>query len=432
MRHVEATDRPVRSRYRWVVFAALALTYLLVFTQRTGPGVISNQLQARFGVSSAVLGTMASVQYFLYMILQVPIGAFADRLGPERLFITGAVLDGLGTVVFSGAPDFAWLLVGRALVGAGDALIWINIVLIVGRWFAAQEFGGILGFIGTFGNVGALLATIPFAAWVSASGWRGPFCLLGVLLLLVAASDLLALRPGARRRRPVESSLHVERIPLSQTLNIVVRERISWATFLCHFGVMGSYLGFTGLWAVPVFMDMYHISRPTAAQFVLVGFIGAILGGPVVGYISDRFGERRRPYIVLQALATLAWLVVPLWGGHPPQWMSYLVLFVLGFGCGGSLLTFATIRDATPASRSGVTSGFANMGGFLSAVLLPVLFGAVLDAVNPTHVVPGPARGYALAFLAPALFSACGVLGSCLLPKSQRAGRRVLEAEEGV
>jgi MFS family permease len=414
-----------RSRYRWVVFCALAFTYLVIFSQRTGPGVIANQLQAQFGVSSAILGTMASVQYFLYMVLQVPIGAFADRIGPERLLILGTALDGAGTVMFSLAPNFSWLLVGRALVGAGDAFIWINIVLIVGKWFAAEEFGGILGLIGTFGNLGAVLASIPFAAWVSAAGWRGPFLILGVLLLVFAVGNAFLLQrtwvPWRTTVQPVPA-LRVQRIPLLLTLKRVVRDQVSWATFLCHFGIMGSYLGFTGLWAVPVFMTMYHMSRAAAAQFILVGFIGAIVGGPVVGYISDKFGQRKRPYIALQSIATLAWFSVSLTGGHPPEWLSFVIVFVLGFGCGGSLLTFATIRDATPQERAGVTSGFANMGGFLSAVLLPVVFGAVIDTVNPTHVSGAPAeRAYLYAFLVPTILSLMGVLGSCLLPGKSTA-----------
>ncbi len=422
---MEMTLSQPRSRYRWVVFCALAVTYLVIFSQRTGPGVIANQLQAQFGVSSAVLGTMASVQYFLYMVLQVPIGAFADRIGPERLLILGTALDGAGTVMFSMAPSFSYLLVGRALVGAGDAFIWINMVLIVGKWFAAEEFGGVLGLIGTFGNLGAILASMPLAAWVSAVGWRGPFLILGLLLLLIAVANAFALQrtwvPWRTTVLPVPA-LRVQRIPLLQTLKRVVRDQVSWATFLCHFGVMGSYLGFMGLWAVPVFMTLYHMSRAAAAQFILVGYIGAIVGGPMVGYISDKFGQRKRPYIALQSIAALAWFCVPLTGGHPPEWLGYVIVFVLGFGCGGSLLTFATIREVTPRERAGVTSGFANMGGFLSAVLLPVVFGAVIDTVNPEHASGAAAdRAYLYAFLVPTIFSLLGILGSCLLPGNSAA-----------
>jgi MFS family permease len=413
-----------RQRYRFAVFAALALSYLFVFWQRTGPGVVADQLQSQFGVSAAVLGTMASVQFFLYMALQIPVGLFGDRFGPERLFILGTFLDGVGTLVFSQAHGFSWLLVGRAIVGAGDALIWVNIVLVVGKWFAPTEFGAVLGLTGTCGNIGAVCATIPFAAWIGASGWRLPFLILGFVLVGIAYLDACVLKRTwlPWRGRYIQSQhLRIEKIPVGRALRNVLSERVAWATFLCHFGVMGAYIGYTSLWAVPYYMDVYGMSRAGAAQFVLVGFVGAIVGGPVVGMISDKLGERKRLYTLVQALSTLAWSVVPLAHGAPPVWVAYLVIFVLGFGCGASLLTFASIRDLVPREKSGITSGFANTGGFLSAVLLPIAFGAVVDLVGHGQSAGSVLeRAYGFAFLVPTLFSAFGVIGSLLLPNKVR------------
>ncbi|MCL6445370.1 MAG: MFS transporter, partial [Alicyclobacillus sp.] len=155
-----------RGLRRLMPLLVLSLSYLLVFTQRTGPGVISNQLQAQFHVTAAVLGTMASVQYFLYMVLQIPVGLLADRFGPERLLISGVALDGIGTLVFAHALNFPWLLAGRAIVGFGDALIWVNLVLILGRRYLPAEFASFLGIAGTAGNLGAVLTTVPLAAWI--------------------------------------------------------------------------------------------------------------------------------------------------------------------------------------------------------------------------------------------------------------------------
>lgn len=419
----EALESRIASRRKWLVFALLSLSYLLAFSQRTGPGIIADQLQRQFRVSSAVLGSMASIQYLLYMILQVPVGLFGDKYGPERLFMTGVLLDGLGTLVFCHAGSFAWLLVGRAIVGMGDALIWVNIVLILGKWFRAREFASTLGLVGTVGNFGALLATMPFAAWVAVAGWRFPFSLLGSLLVVASIVNYVFLVGPQwpwRRRQQSESvqTLRIERVPVWRILRTVLRDRVSWVTFGCHFGVMGSYIGFTSVWATPYFMAVYHLSRSSAAEFTLVGFFGALAGGPVMGFLSDRIGRRRGPYVLLQLATCVAWCMFVAWGGYPPVYAAYIGMFVAGFGCGGSLLTFATIRDLTPYVRSGVTSGFANSGGFLSAVLLPVLFGVVIDATGAgagasTATVR---HGYALAFLVPALFSVVGVVGSILIP----------------
>jgi nitrate/nitrite transporter NarK len=427
----EVAQVRARSQRKWLVFGLLSISYLLAFSQRTGPGVIADQLQQQFRVSSAVLGSMASIQYLLYMVLQVPVGLFGDEYGPEILFFTGVLLDGAGTLVFSHAGSFPWLLVGRAVVGMGDALIWVNIVLILGKWFKAREFASTLGLVGTAGNLGALLATIPFAAWVAVSGWHLPFTILGSLLVLVAIINYVGLIgpqwPWRRQNTEQQQILKFDKVPVGLTLRSVLRDRVAWATFSCHFGVMGSYIGFTSVWATPYFMSVYHLSRSSAAQFTLVGFVGALLGGPLMGFLSDRTGQRRGPYIVLQVASCLAWFIFVWCDGYPSVYAAYMGLFVVGFGCGGSLLTFATIRDMTPYVRSGATSGFANTGGFLSAVFLPVLFGTVIDAFTPGAHAPDATirHAYGMAFLVPALFSVVGVVGSILIPKNNSSGGNV-------
>lgn len=423
---------------KWVIFGLVCISYLLAFAQRTGPGLITDQLQAEFHVSAAVLGMMTSVQYLLYMILQVPVGLSGDKFGPERLLVAGVLFDGVGTIIFSRAESFPWLLLGRAVVGLGDALIWVNIVLILAERFLPQEFGALLGLVGTAGNVGALLTTLPFAAWISAAGWRSPFLTLGFVLVAVAACNWLAFSERGsprwkQRTRPQTAEVasqpvhrvrnaKINPVPVRRILADVVRDRLAWATFGCHFGIVGTYMGFVSLWAVPVFMATHHVSRSGAAWFTLVAFVGALFGGPVTGAISDRMGSRRQPYIVLQVAVTISWIALWLAGTGLPAAVTYFLMIVIGFGNGGSLLTFAVIRDLTPAERSGVMSGFANTGGFLSAVLLPVCFGAVVDVMSPNaaHGVPASPQAMATALIVPAVFSLVGVAGAILLPERAR------------
>lgn len=59
----------------------------------------------------------------------------------------------------------------------------------------------------------------------------------------------------------------------------------------------------------------------------------------------------------------------------------------------------------------GVVSGFANTGGFLSAVLLPSLFGKVLDYFH-AHSMD---MGYHFGFIIPIVFSIIGLIGGLLI-----------------
>jgi len=415
--HIKMT---LERQWRWLLLGCLSVSYLLVFMQRTGPGVISNSIQGEFHVSAAVLGSITSIQYLLYMVMQIPIGVYGDKSGPEPMLVLGVLLDGVGTLVFSSVHTFGWLLVGRAIVGLGDSFIWINIVLILAKWFGKGRFAAVLGIVNTAGNTGAIITSIPLAAWIAVAGWHIPFIILGLLLVAVSVVDFfVVMRPFAGRETLTEpdSTLVIHKVPLARMLSEVVRDRLAWSTFFCHFGAMGTYLSMVSLWVVPYFMAVYQLSRGHAAWFTLIGFVGSLIASPVVGWLSDRLQNRKGPYLVTQSLGFLAWLTVVLCGGRPPVALAGVVMFVVGFGSGSSLLTFAVIRDLVSPQRSGVTSGFANTGGFLSAVLLPILFGAVFDgfggAAGGTEIVR---HAYGMAFVLPTLFSSLGIMGSLLLP----------------
>lgn len=432
---------PMRTTYslpwRWLVLTSLSLSYMLVFMQRTGPGVISNSIQAEFHVSAAVLGTITSIQYLLYMVMQIPVGVFGDKWGPERTLIIGVFLDGAGTLLFSSAHTFGWLLAGRAVVGLGDSLIWVNIVLILAKWFGRGRFAAILAVVNTFGNLGAIITTLPLAAWIAAAGWHVPFFILGSLLVIVSALDIFVFRGRSRGLNTAANdagvdnagvddsgtSVIVHRMPLRHMFVEILRDRLSWSTFFCHFGAMGTYLAMVSLWIIPYFMAVYGLSRSNAAWFSLIGFVGSLIASPVIGGLSDKLQNRKGPYIFTQAFGFVAWLLVIFWGGQPPLLLSGVIMFIVGFGSGSSLLTFAVIRDLAQPSQSGLTSGFANTGGFLSAVVLPVVFGALFDsaggALGSGHDIIRHA--YGVAFILPAAFSALGVLGSLLLPTSSSA-----------
>lgn len=407
---------------RWIVLLAISVSYLLVFTQRTGPGVIGDQLQTEFHVSAGVLGSITSVQYLLYMLLQIPIGIYGDKSGPERMLVTGVLLDGVGTLIFASVQNFGWLLVGRAVVGVGDSLIWVNIVLILAKWFAKGRFAAVLAVANTAGNLGALVTSVPLATWIAVAGWHLPFQIVGGILVVAAGVDFVVLivwsRAGRADGEDDVARITIERIPMRDMLAQVVRDRLAWSTFCCHFGAMGTYLGMVSLWVVPYFIGVYGVSRSHAAWFTLTAFIGALVASPVMGWWSDRLGERRRPYLLTQAFGMFAWLTIVLCGGKPPLLVAAIVMFVVGFGCGSSLLTFASIRDHVSPALAGVTSGFANTGGFLSAVLLPVLFGAIIDAAGGGTSGTADARhAYGVAFLLPTVCSAIGVIGSLYLPR---------------
>ncbi|KOP71711.1 MFS transporter [Cytobacillus solani] len=410
------------SKYRWAVFGTVLFTYFLIVSQRTAPGLITDQLMKDFGLTASTIGLLTSIQFLAYASLQIPIGLLSDRYGPNFFLIIGTILNGLGTVLYSLAPNEFFLLFARLLVGLGDATIWVNLVLILSLWFKGNEFVGLIGIAGMAGSFGFLLATVPFSWWITLWGWRVPFlligiilCVLGILLYFILVKKPKQLFNDYQKQKIISPKEEQVKEKTLSLLRRILSSRQAWATFLCHFGVVGTYVGFIGSWAVPYGMNVYDMNRSDASQLIMIGLIGAIIGAPITSWIAGRIGSIKKPYTVIHFISFLCWTAILLFGGEPPIFMLIILFFIIGYCNGANTLTFAVVRQSFDRKEVGLASGFANTGGFLSAVLLPGIFGKILD-----HFHASPIQvGYHYAFIIPVIFSMLGLAGGLLI-KEQR------------
>ena len=389
-------------------------------SQRTAPGLITDEIMRDFHVSAATIGLLASIQFLIYTGLQIPMGILADRFGPNYFLIVGATLTGLGTIIYSLGTHEIVLFLARILIGVGDATIWVNMMLILGQWFSTREFVRLVGFAGMTGSLGFLLATVPFSAWILLLGWRGAFFSTGVVLCLcgLLLYFILVLKP---KKMFTDEPVVEEEVVKEKTfalLKRIVSSKQAWALFFCHFGVVGAYVGFIGSWAVPYGMNVYGMTRSDASELIMIGLIGALIGAPLTSWISSRFETIKKPYLIVQCVILLSWCFFLFYKGHPPFWGLVVLFFIIGYGYGASALTFALVRQSFPISESGIVSGFANTGGFLSAVLLPFFFGLILDQYQTTS--SSIVNGYYYSFFIPVIFSILGVIGVICIKDKQR------------
>jgi nitrate/nitrite transporter NarK len=409
------------SRYRWIVFVATLFTYFLIVTQRTAPGLITEELMGDFNITASTIGILTSIQFMAYACLQIPVGILSDRFGPNFFLIIGTLVNGMGTFFYSVAPNEVILLIARLLVGFGDATIWVNVILILSQWFRMREFVGLMGVAGMSGSFGFLVATVPFSKWIDGVGWREPFFVMGILLCLNALLLYIILVKAPRRwvqeKTPVIPEDQREKtFPM---LRRIFSTRQAWAAFLCHFAVMGTYIGFIGSFAVAFGMNIYEMSRSEASLLVMIGLFGALIGAPLTSWIANQFNSIKKPYVVVHAVVLISWSAFLFYQGKPPFYLLILLFFLIGYGNGASTLTFGIVRKSFHVREVGVVSGFANTGGFISAILLPSLFGYVLDHF-PNHT------GYHYGFIIPTVFALMGLIGGLMIVEQRQEQRQVV------
>ncbi len=395
-------------RHAFFILLTVALIYGLIFMQRTAPGLVTPYLLHQFDLDPQTLTLMTVGQFLMYALLQVPVAVSGTRHRPELLLVIGTLADGAGTVLFALSPGFSWIVASRVIVGFGDALIWLNIVAVLGRWFGHGVFGRVLGLTAMSGSFGALTATVPLAFWVNASGWRLPFAVMGLSLLLLA----LAASQVFGRWQPVNPDWPTSGESISW-LRVRRSGRRLVGPMLSHFGFMGPFLGFLSIFAVPYLRTTYHLSEVHAGMFMAFALVGSLLGGPLMGTIADRFGVSL-PYRMMAGLNLAAWATLAAMP-HSLGLVPLALIFVaMGLANGSSVLTFASIRRLFTAVDGSLAAGFANTAGFTSAVLIPMAMALAL----PRHGMADRAE-----FIVVLPFVALGGIGPFVTPTIRRLQR---------
>jgi len=370
-----------------------------------------------------MLGFIGAFYFYPYAAMQLPSGLLADSIGPRRLFTAGSVIAGVGSLLFAFATDIAWLLAGRALVGLGVAVAFVSVLKLVASWYSDREFATWTGVLQLVGNLGGTLGAYPLAWLVQQVSWREVFAGAGVLSFVIAACIWFWVRDTPREAGlPMPEDSATDAAPASGSwtagLARVAANGQTWLAFAALFGLVGSYLTFSGLWAVPYLMDARGMERGTATLHVTVMILGFALGAPAAGMLSDRLGSRLRPLRFLSILYLACWL--PWLAGWPmPGWASMLVFALMGLGIAGSVTCWALAKEHNPPALSGTATSLVNAGGFVAVALLQPAVGWIID-----RAAGQPAQeAYRSAFVLVALVALSGVLAAFRLRETH--GRNV-------
>src|SRR3954468_19288791 len=174
---------------------ALGVTaYCIAVFHRASLGVAGVEAQHRFGATAAVLSLFIVLQLGVYAALQVPVGVLLDRLGSRRVIAAGAAIMGTGQIVLAESHSVGLAVLGRVLVGAGDAMTFTSVLRLVAAWFPPRRVPVVTQLTGLLGQVGQLAAAIPLVALLHSAGWTPSFLAVGIAGLVVAVLVAAGLR----------------------------------------------------------------------------------------------------------------------------------------------------------------------------------------------------------------------------------------------
>lgn len=367
-------------RYKWAIFATMVVGYFFVYFQRMSVSVVGSDIVEEVGGS---IGILSTAYFWTYTLMQIPSGLLADRVGPRTACAVFLMIASVGSLITFAGDKFWMMVLGKVMIAAGMAVIYIPLMKLISVWFPRQDFAVLNGIVIAVGNVGAIAASGPLDMLADAIGWRDVFLVLGLVTLVLAMLCIVVVRDHPSQRglpsvEEVEFALNgteitessSARMPMLRGLAVVASGgRRFWCCALAYFLVYGSIMTFQGTWAVKYFDTVYDFALAASWMVTMVG-VGKILSTVAIGAFSSRglLRSKRRAMVFGTACFTIVWGTVFLLAGKMDSyWFWFAVSFLFGFFGGFMTLSFTQVKEWYPIAISGTAVSGMNIFLFLGA-----------------------------------------------------------------
>jgi predicted MFS family arabinose efflux permease len=382
----------------------LALALLTSASQfhRAALGVIGPELAADLGAGTALLGAANGAFFLALLLLQIPVGLALDRIGPRLTVAVLSLPAALGALAQGLAPDAAWFLAARFLLGIGCAASFMASVVLCARWHAGEGLTTALARVFALSQFGILLAGAPFAWAAGVLGWRGAYIASAGLTLALTGlwwawvRDDPPDRPGPIRPAETLGGALLGQLTVWRTPGLLP----VLAMHLVGYAVMATVLA---VWAGPYLSEVHGLAPgPRGAVLFAMG-LALVFGLLGVGPLERRLNTRKWLVAGMAGGAALVLVALAAWPQPPlPVAIGLLVLLCL-LSC-YPVVVVAHGRSLFPDHLVGRGATTVNLAQTLGSAALPALTGLAV-AIAPA----GEAWPIAFATLAAAL--ALGLAG---------------------
>lgn len=299
-------------------------------------------------------------------------GPISDRAGRRPILFMGTVALGLATVACGLADDYWGLLAARFCAGAAGGLLVTSTTSFVGDHYNDQRRAVAMGWVMS-GFFMALILSVPLGALLAHTfGWKLMFRAYGLVILLQAAAMVRWLphpRHATRNRRLTFGSA-------LRAYGVLLRDRRVLGVLSMSLA-MGLSMTMFMVYSSPWLEREFGLDTADRGLVYAVGGPAVILGGPLAGRLSNRFG---RVFLVVggSCLMGLMQLAMPVtarfksalgpwferldvirFGDHPlPLVAPTLLVFFFAMLAGSSRATpFQTLAlEIVPSGRRGTLS----------------------------------------------------------------------------
>jgi MFS family permease len=380
-------------------------------------GPVVRQIGMGVGVSESLAGLVITTHGVVIVVASPLAGALIDRVGPRGPYLLGLGLYGVGGGAGLVVDSFGALLASRVVLGAGVALVYTGVTVLIYTLYRGRRMDRALGLRSSANSLGAAVWPLVGGALGTVS-WHAPF---GVYLaaLPLGLVALVAIPATDHGGTTGSGGATDTRAGLGQQLRELARvfRRLPAipAVYLLYFGA-NLFLYVVVVYYPQLLAGLGVTSTLSVGLYLAANGAASAVAAASYDRLVGRFGRHR---LVLAAFGlwvagfgVAAAVGGPLAAGGP----------VLALGVGTGLVfpsAFAWVEALSPPDRQGSLASYIASAGYLGQFLSPLAFGLVV-----------PVAGVRGVFAAAALAAGLGgvVLGVGLAVRGRRVDEPMPES----
>ena len=359
----------IQNRYLVLIVMSLALFVMSLSITSLTPFI--PLIITHYTITNAEAGLLISAFFLTYALVQVPIGAFSDKVDIRKILVLSSVTMLVGALIFHISPNFHIAVLGRAIIGLGAGSVYIPGIKLISGVFPSSQRGLAIGIYGGIGQGAMFLSIstlIPLMNFFQ-SDWLVMHTLLVLPSLLIIILVILFIRSPDR--------LHSSNQTILRNIVSVSKNRRG-LTLWAYVAVVGGSNWAIMYWAPTIIMAHNFpsdVSSFIGSMIPLSATVGNVLGG----VIADKVSNKRLVLILSVPLQFLAFSLFLL--SLTSRNEIFLIATLLAVGLFPYLLTliYSWIFDIYQTGTGGTSLGIVNGMVFVGAVVYPFLMGLTLD-----------------------------------------------------
>lgn len=369
--------------HAWYVLFLLFMLMLFDFIDRQVLSSLLPYIKAEWSLSDTQLGALVSIVNVAIALFAFPVAVLVDRWSRTKSISGMAILWSAATAGCAFAGNFSQLLVGRFLIGAGEAGYAAGGASLLSASFPQRLRGTVMGISQSAGMLGSVLGVVLGGVIAAQWGWRVAF---GVVAIpgFVFAILVLFVRDYKNVRIEVQSHnvAQDKGMTWQQATGVILRAGVLRAIFLGS--AMQLLFNATVLNWLPSYFNRFHAMAPDKAGLRTgIVLLIASLGVVAFGYIGDKVtkGMPRRRLVLMAFFSLCSALAFGAAFALPVSGLQVGVLFFGAFFMAAFLgPCYAVIHDLVHPGMTGMAIGiFVLINNVLGMALGPLIGGMLAD-----------------------------------------------------